>query len=100
MVVARRPLHVEELAEIFTVDLGPNDAHNLVTGWRPEDPEEAVLSACSSLNAIVDDEDAKIVQFSHFSVKEFLASDRLERSDVGNICKYYIPLEPAHTILA
>jgi hypothetical protein len=62
--------------------------------------EEAVLSACSTLIAIISDEGAKIVQFSHFSVKEFLTSDRLEASDVGNICQYHIPLEPAHTILA
>jgi hypothetical protein len=100
MVVARRPLHVEELAEIFAIDFGPNDASSLMAGWRPEDPEEAVLSACSSLITIVDDEDAKVIQFSHFSVKEFLTSDRLESSDVGNICQYYIPLELAHTILA
>jgi ankyrin repeat protein len=33
-------------------------------------------------------------------VKEFLTSDRLAASNVGNICQYHIPLEPAHTILA
>jgi hypothetical protein len=100
MVAARRPLHVEELAEIFAIEFGPNNASNLVAGWRPEDPEEAVLSACSALIAIIDDEGAKIVQFSHFSVKEFLTSDRLGSSDIGNICQYHIALEPAHTILA
>ena len=78
---------------------------NLVESWRPEDPEEAVLTACSSLITIVhaknlDAEDFKIVQFSHFSVKEFLTSDRLAASNVGKISQYHIPLEPAHTILA
>jgi hypothetical protein len=42
----------------------------------------------------------KIVQFSHFSVKEYLTSDRLETSNVVNIRQFYIPLEPAHTTLA
>jgi len=39
------------------------------------------------------------VQFSHFSVKEFLTSDRLARSS-GEISRYHIPLSPAHTIFA
>jgi hypothetical protein len=111
MVVARRPLRVEELAEMFAIGFGPNSAPNLVEDWRPENPEEAVFSACSTLITIIMDSDAdseadsdaegsKIVQFSHFSVKEYLTSDRLQTSDVTNIRQFYISLEPAHTILA
>jgi hypothetical protein len=100
VVVAIRPLRIEELAEIFAIEFGPTATSNLVDGWRPESPEEALLSACSTLSAIIDDQGSKIVQFSHFSVKEFLTSDRLQTSNVGNICQFYVPLEPAHTILA
>ena len=100
MVAALRPLGVEELAELFAVEFGPDNAPNLVAGWRPEDPEDAVLSTCSTFITIIDDRDSKIVQFSHFSVKEFLTSDRLQMSNVGSICQYYIPLEAAHAILA
>src|SRR6266849_5999210 len=100
IVAAIRPLRVEELAEIFAIEFGSNEVTNLVEGWRPENPEEAVLSACSSLIAIIDDQDSKIVQFSHFSVKEYLTSDRLQTSDIGHVYDYYIPLEPAHTLLA
>ena len=103
MVAAIRPLRVEELAEIFAIGFGANVSLSLVEGWRPRNAEEAVLSACSSLITIIidsDDEDAKIVQFSHFSVKEYLTSDRLETSNVTNIRQFYIPLEPAHTTLA
>jgi ankyrin repeat protein len=100
LVAAIRPLRVEELAEIFTIEFGSNVAHSLVESWRPEDPEEAVLSACSTLISIIDDEGSKIVQFSHFSVKEFLTSDRLQTTDVENVRQYHIPLEPAHTLLA
>jgi hypothetical protein len=64
------------------------------------DPEAAVLTACSSLITIVDVKDSKIVQFSHFSVKEFLTSDRIATSKVGRISKYYVLLEPAHALLA
>jgi ankyrin repeat protein len=99
VVAAIRPLRVEELAEIFAIEFGANEVTNLVEGWRPENAEEAVLSACSSLIAIIDDEGSKIVQFSHFSVKEYMTSDRLQTSDIGHLCDYYIPLEPAHTVL-
>ena len=100
MVAAVRPFRVEELAELFAIEFDANNAPNLVVGWRPENPEEAVLSTCSSFITIIDDRDSKIVQFSHFSVKEFLTSDRLQMSNVGNIRQYHIPLEPAHAILA
>jgi hypothetical protein len=39
------------------------------------------------------------VQFSHFSVKEFLTSPRLGGPD-RDISRYHIYLEPAHTIMA
>jgi len=100
MVAALRPLAVEELAELFAIDFGHNNAPNLVAGWRPENPEEAVLSTCSTFITIINDRESKIVQFSHFSVKEFLTSDRLQMSNFGNTRQYYIPLEPAHAILA
>ena len=100
VVAAIRPLRVEELAEIFAIEFGPDEVTNLVDGWRPENPEEAVLSACSSLLTIIDDHGSKIVQFSHFSVKEFLTSDRLQTSEVGNLCDYHVPLDSAHLLLA
>ena len=100
LVAAIRPLRVEELAEIFAIRFDADGSPGLMEGWRPENPEEALLSACSTLIAIVENEGSKIVQFSHFSVKEFLTSDRLQTSEVGNICNYHIPLDAAHTILA
>src|SRR6266852_6334493 len=100
IVAAIRPLRVEELAEIFAIEFGSNEVTNFVEGWRPENPEEAVLSACSSLIAIIDDRGSKTVQFSHFSVKEYMTSGRLQTSDIGHVSDYYIPLEQAHTLLA
>jgi ankyrin repeat protein len=101
LVAAIRPLHVEELAELFAIEIDQAVAPNVMEGWRPENPEEAILSACSTLIAIIDgDQSSKIVQFSHFSVKEFLTSDRLRISEVGYIHHYHIPLATAHTLLA
>jgi hypothetical protein len=67
--------------------------------WRPENAEEAVMSACSSLIAIVDREGSQVVQFSHYSVKEFLTSERLATAE-ERLSYYHILPEPAHTILA
>jgi hypothetical protein len=100
LIAAIRPLRLEELAEIFAIQFDSNMSLSLVEGWRPVDPEAAVLTACSSLISIVDVEDSKIVQFSHFSVKEFLTSARIATSKVVSISQYYVLLEPAHTILA
>jgi len=67
--------------------------------WRWDDQEEALLSTCSSLIAIVPSGDSRVVQFSHFSVKEYLTSPRLARSH-GDVSWFRIDLNPAHTILA
>ena len=100
LVGAIRPLHAEELAEIFAIDFDSHAISSLMEDWRPENAEEAVLSTCSTLISVIEDEGTRIVQFSHFSVKEYLTSDRLRSSEVGNICQYAVPLESAHTILA
>jgi hypothetical protein len=102
LTVASRPLRVEELAEVLAIDIAA-PAHGgipqLNPNWRWTDHHQAVLSTCSSLITIVDDGGSQVVQFSHFSVKEFLTSDRLARSS-GDLSRYHIALEPAHTILA
>jgi hypothetical protein len=46
-----------------------------------------------------DYEETRGVQFSHFSVREFLTSPRLATSG-GHVSRYHIDLERAHTILA
>ena len=122
LVVATRPLRVAELAEVLAVDFHDDDEiPRLNAGWRWEDGEQALLIACSSLIEIVeagDEEasasdsdvdseasgdvnalDSRIVQFSHFSVKEFLTSPRLASAS-REVSNHYIDLEPAHTILA
>jgi ankyrin repeat protein len=101
LVVAVRPLRVEELAEVLAFDFSAEGMPKLNPSWRWEDQEEAVMSACSSLVTIVKDKDSdlRVVQFSHFSVKEFLTVDRLAEP-VRDVSRYHIRLEAAHTILA
>jgi len=101
LVAAIRPLSVEELAEAFVIKFDPGASPtSLMEGWRPENPEEGLLSACSTLISITDVEGSKIVQFSHFSVKEFLTADRLRIAEVEDLRHYHIPTNAAHAILA
>ena len=99
LVAAARPLQVKELAEVLAVDFNAEGIPKLNLGWRWKDQEEAVMSACSSLVMIVKDGDSRIVQFSHFSVKEFLIANRLVEP-MRDVSRYHIRLEAAHTILA
>ena len=98
LTVANRPLYVDELAEILAFDF--NEAKGgipkLNSKWRWDDHEQAVLSICSSFVTVVPN---RRVQFSHFSVKEFLMSDRLATSR-RDISQYHISLLGAHTLLA
>ena len=101
LTVAVRPLEVKELAEVLAVDFGTaRGIPELKEDLRWEDQEQAVLSACSSLIAVVGDEDFRVVQFSHFSVKEFLTSNRLATSKTDASRYHHIHLGEAHTILA
>jgi ankyrin repeat protein len=104
LMVAVRPLRVEELAELFAFEFGRNGTGRAAVpkyraDWRPNDQVHAVQTTCSSLISIVDDSGSQVVQFSHFSVKEFLMSDRLT-SSLGDFSQYQILPRPAHTILA
>ncbi|KAH8979076.1 hypothetical protein EDB92DRAFT_2074122, partial [Lactarius akahatsu] len=103
LTVAVRPLSVAELAELlaFDFDVAKDGIPELNSEWRWEDHEQAVLSTCSSLITVVSvpDEESLVVQFSHFSVKEFLMSDRLAMS-TGDISQYHISLGDSHTVLA
>jgi hypothetical protein len=140
---SRRPLRVEELAEVLAIQFG-TAIPRLNTSLRPGDTDEAILSACSTLVTTIeldyfdenDDYDydsgsdynydpdvdvdtdvncdydydhnyngncssrvkSRVVQFSHYSVKEFLTSNRLAKSDKGDISQYYVSPEPAHNL--
>ena len=129
LVVAVRPLRVEELAELlaFEFDAAQGGIPKYRAAWRLDDKTQAVLSTCSSLvtivsdsryspyndsnspfddsNSLYDDSNSpyddgylpyggQVVQFSHFSVKEFLLSNRL-----GDFSRYHIHRVSAHTTL-
>ena len=99
--VAIRPLRVEELAEVLALDFdGPEGVPPELKDDRPpEDRQRDVVSICSSLILLVDNDDYSVIQFSHFSVKEFLTSNRLSTSK-EDISRFHIKDETAHTTFA
>ena len=105
LTVATRPLGVDELAEILALDFdgGEDGIPELNADWRWGDTQQGVLATCSSLIVVVegcmDYQSTRVVQFAHFSVKEFLTSDRLADMKT-DISRFHIRLEPAHTIIA
>ena len=103
LTVASRPLLVKELAELLAFDFQELTAGGIPTlkeDWRWDDQEEAILSTCSSLITIIPRDDSRVVQFSHFSVKEYLTSSRLAQSQHGEVSRFRIDLESAHLIMA
>ncbi|KAI9449211.1 ankyrin repeat-containing domain protein [Lactarius psammicola] len=79
LTVATQPLRVEELAEILALDFDGAEGATpkLNEDWWWEDRQRA---------------------FTHFSVKEFLTSDRLATSK-GDASLFHIKADPAHTTL-
>jgi Ankyrin repeats (3 copies) len=107
LVAAVRPLRVDELSEVLAFDFDEVDAEGIPKinpDWRrdsQEDQEEAIMSACSDLVTLVDGnywQRIRTVRFSHFSVKEFLTSNRLAES-TRDVSRYHIRLDAAHTTL-
>jgi len=91
ILVARRPLHVEELADCLVFK--PEGDFKFERNRKPEDPRDRVLSTCSSLIAVVNVDGSPVMEFSHYSVKEYLTSSRIGE---GRVSRYHIVLEPAH----
>ena len=102
LAVAVRPLRVEELAEIlaFDFDMAQGGIPKYHADWRWKDQEEAVLSTCSSLIAIVDN-DGSLSGRAVFSLLRQRVLD-VESPRILNrrFSRYHILPEPAHTILA
>jgi hypothetical protein len=74
---SERPLSIEEMVDAVAVDTEVEPHFD--PGERMPDPQE-ISHYCSSLVVIVSTESGNVLQLSHFSVKKYLASDRLHRT--------------------
>jgi hypothetical protein len=98
LVVSIRPLHADELAELFAILPKADSTSEFNIGWRPENPKEFILSTCTTLVSIANIDGERVIQFSHFSVKEYLTSDRI--ANAGHVSRFHIHPNLAHTLLA
>ena len=98
--VASRPLLVSELAEFLAFDFEAGPTPTFLADWRPKDPTHTVLSVCSSLLAVVKPRGGPpVVQFAHFSVKEYLMSARLAKAK-DTVSRFHVSMTSAHTVVA
>jgi hypothetical protein len=98
--VASRQLRVEELADRLAFDFEARPVPTFRPDWRP-DPVDFLLSTCSTLLSVVKVEDGfRVIEFSLFSVKDFLTSDYLSASRDKGSRRYHIRLEPALAMVA
>jgi len=96
---ASRPLSVKELAEFLAFDFEAESTPEYFEDWRPEDPGHAVLSTCSSLLTVVSVGGSRVIQFAHFSVKEYLVSTRIGKAK-DTVSRFQVSMSSAHTIVA
>jgi len=96
---ASRPLSVKELAEFLAFDFEAGSTPEYLEDWRPEDPGHAVLSTCSSLLTVVGVDDSRVIEFAHFSVKEYLVSTRIGEAK-KTVSRFQVSMTSAHTIVA
>ena len=96
---ASRPLRADELAGFLAFDFEAGPIPTFLAEWLPEDPTHTVLSTCSSLVAVVIVNGSPVLQFAHFSVKEYLTSARLAEGR-DTISRFHVSMTPAHTIVA
>jgi ankyrin repeat protein len=75
LVYSARPLRIEEIAEVIAVDIEDNPRFD--TERRLPEPRD-ILTICSSLVTIVVEEAKEQVRLAHFSVKEYLVSERAQ----------------------
>lgn len=85
-----RLLRVEELVEILAFHFKAGPILKFCEDWRLPIPADAVLSTCSTILAIVDVEGSSVVQFAHFSVKEYLTLARLAKASDESCRRYHV----------
>jgi hypothetical protein len=89
LVFSARPLRINEVAELLVAD--PEGSPEFDLKRRPFDPQD-IASYCGSL--VITQTSTKEIRLAHYSVQEFLVSDRLTSR-----CEVYKTIEQPASIL-
>ncbi len=104
LVVCVRPLLIDELAEILTIDYDRGDdvTPKYEAIWHPEHPHADIFTVCKN-TVREDDVNGKwLVKFVHVSVAEWLFSDEilLVPESLDRIPRYKINVKESHYVAA
>jgi len=99
LLVATRPLTMEELCLVLAIDFIAEVTPKYEEIWRSDEPEDNLVTICTSFISFIDIDGTRIAQLSHHSVKEFLTSERILKFET-KVARYRILEEPAHLTVA
>ena len=97
--VSARPLLVDELSEILSIDYDTGTTPKYEAIWHPETPEGDIFIVCHNL--VVTDwiNGVKYVQFAHVSVPEFFYSQRILWEVVPDrVRRYHCNIQDSHWV--
>lgn len=104
MAVCVRPLLVDELSEILTIDF---DRGDLVTPkyeaiWHPETPDKDIFTVCRHTVKIDEINHVQIVKFAHVSVADWLFSEEIliVPESLDRIPRYQMNIKDSHYVAA
>jgi len=97
--VATRPLTMEELCLVLAIDFIAEVTPKYEEIWRSEEPEDNLITVCSTFLSFIDVNGSRLAQLSHYSVMEFLTSERILKFET-KVARYRMYEEPAHVTIA
>ena len=104
LTVCVRPLLVDELSEILTIDYDRGDdvTPKYEAIWHPETPDRDIFTVCRHTVKIDDINGVQIVKLAHVSVAEWLFSDEilLVPESLDRVPRYQINIKDSHYVAA
>src|SRR6266702_2624896 len=104
LAVCIRPLLVDELSEILTIDY---DRGDFVTPkyeaiWHPETPDKDIFTVCRHTVKIDEINGVQMVKFAHVSVADWLFSDEILMvpESLDRVPRYQINIKESHYVVA
>lgn len=99
LMVATRPLTMEELCLVLAIDFIAEVTPKYEEIWRSDEPESDLKIVCSTFLSFIDVDGSRMAQLSHYSVMEFLTSERILKLE-RKVARYRLYEEPAHVTIA
>ena len=104
LAVCVRPLLVDELSEILTIDYDRGDdvTPKYEAIWHPETPDKDIFTVCRHTVKIDEINETQIVKFVHVSVPEWLFSNEILMvpESLDRVPRYQINVKDSHYVAA